>query len=55
MEKSVRTRTDKLTGAAQDAVLEEAVTLVGDKTGLTSEAEVGRSRKNELIVRMGGE
>ena len=35
-----RTRTYRLTGAAQDTVPEEAVTLVGDSTGLTAEAKV---------------
>ena len=36
-----RTRTDRPMGAAQDAVSEEADTLVGeDRTGTTSEAEV---------------
>ena len=43
---------DRLTGAAQDAVSEEAVLLVGNRTGLTAEAEVGRRGKNELIGRM---
>ena len=38
---------ERLTGAAQDAVLEEAATLVGDSTGLTAEAEkVGVERKS---------
>ena len=40
IEKSGRTWTDRLTEAAQDAVLEEAVTLLGDRTGLTVEAQV---------------
>ena len=41
----VRTHTERLTVAAQDALLEEAATLVKDRTGLTVEAEVGRRRK----------
>ena len=35
-----RTRRDITTGAAQDAVLEEAFTFVGDRMGITAEAEV---------------
>ena len=35
---------DRLTGAAHDVVLEEASMSVGDRTGLTAEAEVGWSR-----------
>ena len=35
-----RTRRDRATEAAQDAVAEEVVTLVGDRTGITVEAEV---------------
>ena len=35
-----RTQKDRTTGAAQDAMVEEAVTLVGDRTGQTAEAEV---------------
>ena len=41
-------------GAAQDAMSEEVTTLVGDRTGLTVEAEVGRCRKKKLIGGMGG-
>ena len=37
-----RNHTDRLTGATQDEVLEEAVTLVKDSTGLKVEAEVVR-------------
>ena len=37
---TVRNRKDRTTGAAQYAVAEEAVTLVGDRTGRTAEAEV---------------
>ena len=37
-----RTQTDRLTGEAQDVVLEEAAPLVKDRTGLTVEVEVGR-------------
>ena len=33
---------DRTTGAAQDAVAEEAVMLVGYRTGITAEAEVRR-------------
>ena len=33
-----RTQIDRLTGAAQDVVLEEAATLEKDRTGLTVEA-----------------
>ena len=33
------TRRDRTTGAVQDAVAEEAVTLVGDKTGMKAELE----------------
>ena len=43
-----RTQTDRIAGAAQDAVLEEASMLVGDRTGLTAEAELGR-RRNKTI------
>ena len=43
-----RTQTERLIGAAQDVVLEEATTLVKDRTGLTVEVEVGR-RRNETI------
>ena len=39
--------------AAQDEVSEEVVMFVGNRTGLAVEAEVGRSRKNGLIGRMG--
>ena len=35
-----RTRRDRTTRAAQDAVAEEAVTLVGDRTGIITETEV---------------
>ena len=43
-----RTHTDRLTGAAQDAVSEEAATLVKYRTGLKVELEVGRSRKKTM-------
>ena len=33
-------RMDRLTGTAQDAVSKEVVTLVGDRTGPTAEADV---------------
>ena len=35
-----RTRRDRTTRVAQDAVAEEAVTLVGDRTGIITETEV---------------
>ena len=41
-----RTRRDRTTGAAQGVVSEEAVTLVGDRTGITAEAEV---RKRTML------
>ena len=40
-----RTQTDMLTGATQDAVLEESAMLVKDRRGLKVEAQVGRCRK----------
>ena len=43
-----RTHTDRLAGAAQDAVSEEAAMLVKDRTGLKVEAEVGRCRKKTI-------
>ena len=43
-----RTQTDRITGAAQDAVLEEAAMSVKDRTGLKVEAEVGRCRKKTI-------
>ena len=49
-----RTKTDRFTGAAQDAVSEEAAMLVKDRTGLKLEAEVGRCiKKKKLIGGMG--
>ena len=47
------TQTDRLTGAAQDAVLEDAAMLVKDRTGLKVEAEVGRCRKKKIDWGMG--
>ena len=49
-----RTQTDRITGAAQDAVLEEAAMLVKDRTGLKVEAEVGRCRKKTIDWGDGG-
>ena len=46
--RGVRTQTDRLTGAAQDAASEDAATLVGDRTVLTVEAELGRRRKKKI-------
>ena len=46
--RGVRTQTDMIMGAAQDAVPEEAATLVGEMTGLIEEAEVGRHRKKTI-------
>ena len=43
-----RTHTYRLMGAAQDAVLEEATTLLKERTVLTVEAEVGRRRKKTI-------
>ena len=43
-----RSHTYRLTGAAQDAVSEEAVMLVKDRTGLKVEGEVGRCRKKTI-------
>ena len=43
-----RTETDRLTGAAQDAVSEEDAMLVKDRTGLKVEAEVGQCRKKTI-------
>ena len=42
------THTYRLTGAAQDAVSEEAATLVGYRVGPPTEAEVGRRRKKTI-------
>ena len=42
------TQTERLTGAEQDAVSEEAATLVKDTTGLTVESEVGRRIKKTI-------
>ena len=41
-EKLGRTWRNRTTGAAQDAALEEAVVLVGDRTGLASESDVSK-------------
>ena len=49
-----RTQRDRLTGALQDAVSEEAATLVKDRTGLKVEAEVGRCRKKTIDWGYGG-
>ena len=49
-----RTKTDRLTGAAQDAVSEEAALLVKDRTGLKVEAEVGWCRKKTIDWGDGG-
>ena len=43
-----RTHIDRLTGAAHDAVSEEAATLVKDRTGLKLELEVGWCRKETM-------
>ena len=43
-----RTQTDKLTGAAQGAVSEEAAKLAKDRVGLKVEAEVGQCRKKTM-------
>ena len=51
-EQEGRTQTDMLTGAVQDTESEEAVKLVGDRMGLTMEAEVGRLIKIGLIKGM---
>ena len=48
------TQTDRLTGAAQDAVSEEAAMLVKDKRGLKVEAQVGRCRKKTSDLVDGG-
>ena len=40
-----RTQTDRLTGVAQDTVLEEVAILVKDRTGLKLEAQIGQCRK----------
>ena len=40
-----RTHTDRLTGATQDALSEEAAMLVKDRRGIKAEAQVGRCRK----------
>ena len=49
-----RTQTDRLTGAAQDAVSEEAATLVKGRTGVKVEAEVGICRKKTMDWGNGG-
>ena len=49
-----RTQTDRLTGVAQDTVLEEVAILVKDRTGLKVEAEVGRYRKKKMDWGDGG-
>ena len=49
-----RTQTARLTGAAQDAVSEEAAMLVKDRTGLKVEAEIGRCRKKKIDWGDGG-
>ena len=49
-----RTQIDRLTGAAQDAVSEEATMLVKARTGLKVEAEVGRCRKKIMNWGDGG-
>ena len=49
-----RTQADRLTGVAQDAVLEEAATLVGDRKRLTAEAELGQHRKKKIDWEDGG-
>ena len=49
-----RTHTDRLTGPAQDAVSDEAATLVKDRTGLKVEAEVGWCRKRTMDWGDGG-
>ena len=43
-----KTQIDRLTGVAQDAVSEEAATLLKDRTGIKVEAEVGRCRKKTM-------
>ena len=48
-----RIHTDRLMGAAHYTVSEEVATLVGDRTGLTAEAEVGRRRKKKIDWRDG--
>ena len=48
-----RTQTDRLTGAAQDSVLEEAPMLVKDRKGLIAVAEVGRLRNKKIDWGMG--
>ena len=49
-----RTWTDRIKGETQDALSEEAATLVKDRTGLTVEAEVGRHRKKNIDWGDGG-
>ena len=48
-----RTQTDRLMGAAHDAVSEEAAMLVKDRTRLKVEAEVGRFRNKTIYWGMG--
>ena len=43
-----RTQTERLTGAAQDAVSEDALKLVDYRAGITEEAEVGWRRKKTI-------
>ena len=49
-----RTQTYRITGAAQDAVLEEAATLAKDRTGLPAEAEKYRRKKKTIDCGDGG-
>ena len=47
MREGAENHTDRIMGAAQDAVSEEAAMLLKDRTGLKMEAEVGRCRKKK--------
>ena len=49
-----RTHTDRLTGATQDAVSEEAAMLVKDRRGLKVEAQEGWCRKKTSDWEDGG-
>ena len=49
-----RTQIDRLTGAVQDTVSEEAAILVKERTGLKVEAEVVRCRKKTIDWGGGG-
>ena len=49
-----RTHTERLTGATQDAVSEEAAMLVKDRRGLKVEAQEGRCRKKTSDWEDGG-